>query len=217
MPDGLSADSAGERQGREGRRISSEGSYLGPERRTATADRRRANNRQYSTFFVDDHFMGIEVSKVQEVMEWQEMTPVPLAPAVIGGLINLRGEIVTALDLRSRLGFPPRPSGCARETGPMNVVIYTADGPQSILVDGIGDVVEVSLECFASVPQTVDAKMREVMEGVYRLPERLLLVLNPEALIRVSDSVLETFTTPTEIAEGNQGSIHAPNPREGDR
>ncbi len=68
-------------------------------------------NLQYATFFVDELFFGIEVLKVQEVLRYQEMTSVPRAPGVIEGLINLRGEIVTAIDMRRRLGLRTRPDG----------------------------------------------------------------------------------------------------------
>src|SRR5579875_3258105 len=96
-----------------------------------------AGTRQFATFFVDGLFFGVDVLDVQEVLRYQEMTSVPLAPEVITGLINLRGQIVTALDLRRRLNLKPR----ADEDEPMNAVIRTKDGVVSFLVDEIGDVV----------------------------------------------------------------------------
>jgi purine-binding chemotaxis protein CheW len=66
--------------------------------------------RQYCTFHLDGLFFGVEVSQVQEVLRYQDMTRVPLAPPMVRGLINLRGQIVTAFDLRQRLGMPPRPA-----------------------------------------------------------------------------------------------------------
>ena len=97
-------------------------------------------NRQFCTFFLDGLFFGVEVSKVQEVIRYQEMTRVPLAPPVVQGLINLRGQIVTAMDLRRRLELSERPVGQL----PTNVVVQTEDGPMSLLVDEIGDVLEVA-------------------------------------------------------------------------
>ncbi len=157
----------------------------GPERRTAVADRRHGNNRQYATFFLEGHFLGVEVEKVQEVFKGVEMTPVPLCPAVIAGLINLRGEIVTTLDLRLCLGFSPRPlDGIADGIGiGMNVVIRTAEGPVNLLVDRIGDVIEVRPDLFAPPPQTLDPTLRKGIQGVYRLQDRLLLALNTDAVI----------------------------------
>ncbi|MFY9269199.1 MAG: chemotaxis protein CheW [Candidatus Manganitrophaceae bacterium] len=165
----------------------------GPERRTALADRRHGNNRQYATFFLEGHFFGVEVEKVQEVFKGVEMTPVPLCPAVIAGLINLRGEIVTTLDLRLCLGFSPRPQDRLAEgitdgadigkNAGMNVVVRTPEGPVNLLVDRIGDVVEVRPDLFAPPPQTLDPTLRKGIQGVYRLQDRLLLALNTDAVI----------------------------------
>ena len=95
---------------------------------------------QLCTFYLDGLFFGVEVQKVQEVIRYQEMTHIPLASRVVQGLINLRGQIVTAIDLRRRLELNERPA----DKLPMNVVIRTDDGPVSLLVDEIGDVVEVT-------------------------------------------------------------------------
>jgi purine-binding chemotaxis protein CheW len=91
---------------------------------------------QYSTFFVADLFFGVDVLRVQEVLRYQQMTRIPQAPAVVAGLINLRGQIVIAIDMRRRLGLPPRPG----DQSPMNIVVRTDDGAVSLLVDEIGDV-----------------------------------------------------------------------------
>jgi purine-binding chemotaxis protein CheW len=130
--------------------------------------------KQFSTFFVAGLFFGVEVEKVQEVIRYQEMTAVPLAPPVIGGLINLRGHIVTALDLRRRLGLHERASGQL----PMNVVVRTDDGAVSLLVDEIGDVLEVEEGAFERPPETLNRQARELIPGVYKLNERLLHVLD---------------------------------------
>jgi len=133
--------------------------------------------KQYCTFFVADRFFGVDVTRVQEVIRYQEMTRVPLASSVISGLINLRGQIVTALDMRARLGLPPRPA----DQLPMNVVVRTADGAVSLLVDEIGDVVEVQDSSREGVPETLTA--RELIAGVCKLKDRLLLVLDTERAI----------------------------------
>ena len=90
---------------------------------------------QYCTFYADGHYFGLDVLKVQEVIRYQEMTRVPLAPPVVRGLINLRGQIVTAIDLRRRLELTDRPA----DQLPVNVVVQTDDGAVSLLVDEIGD------------------------------------------------------------------------------
>ncbi len=137
-------------------------------------------NRQYSTFYVGDLYFGIEVLKVQEVLRYLEMTRVPLAPEVIKGLINLRGQIVTAVDMRSKLGLPKRPD----EETPMNMVVRSDDGPVSLLVDEIGDVVDVTADTYERAPDNVPQHQRDMIEGVYKLRDRLLLVLNTERVLQ---------------------------------
>jgi purine-binding chemotaxis protein CheW len=144
------------------------------DQRQAVADRRHENNRQYSTFFIDDHLFGIEVVQVQEVLTAQMMTHVPLASATIAGLINLRGQIVTAINLRARLGFPVRRDA----TNLMNVVVQSPDGAVSLLVDRIGDVIEVRPDLFEAPPDRLDAQLKELTLGVYKLKDHLLLVLD---------------------------------------
>jgi len=130
-------------------------------------------NGQYSTFFVQDLFFGIDVLQVQEVLRYQEMTRVPLAPDVIEGLINLRGQIVTAIDMRRRLRLAPR----TEEETPMNMVVRTDDGAVSLLVDEIGDVLEVESQTFELAPDNVDPAARKLIRGVHKLKDRLLLIL----------------------------------------
>lgn len=131
---------------------------------------------QYATFVVNDLFLGIDVLRVQEVLRYQEMTRVPLSPATAAGLINLRGQIVAAIDMRRRLGLPPRPPDML----PLNVVVRTGDGPVSLLVDEIGDVLEVEADDAEAPPDNVPAAARELIGLVYKLKDRLLLVVDPE-------------------------------------
>lgn len=141
-----------------------------------------AATHQFCTFLVEDRFFGVEVEKVQEVIRFQPMTRVPLAPPVVRGLINLRGQIVTALDLRKRLALPEQ-SG---ERLPTNVVIRSDDGAVSLLVDEIGDVLEVSEDAHERPPDTIDGIARELILGVYKLDGRLLLILDTERALNVS-------------------------------
>jgi purine-binding chemotaxis protein CheW len=142
------------------------------------------NIQQFCTFFLKDQFFGVPVQQVQEVIRYQEMTRVPLTPAVIRGLINLRGQIVMAVDLRRRFAMEDRPESQL----PMNVVVRTEDGPVSFLVDEIGDVLEVDKESFESPPETVEGQTRELVRGVYKLRERLMLVLDTERAISGGDA-----------------------------
>jgi purine-binding chemotaxis protein CheW len=140
--------------------------------------------KQYATFFLGDLFLGVEVLKVQEVIRYQEMTPVPLAPDVIEGLINLRGQIVTAIDLRRRLELPARAAGSL----PMNVVVRSDDGAVSLLVDEIGDVVEIDDDAYERPPETLKGVARELVTGVYKLKDRLLLVLDTDRAVALPAS-----------------------------
>ncbi len=142
-----------------------------------------AQNEQLCTFFLDRHFFGVPVQQVQEVIRYQEMTRVPLVPQVVRGLINLRGQIVTAIDLRRRLGMPERPP----DQLPMNVVVRTDDGALSLLVDEIGDVIEVEEKTFEQPPETLKGLARDVIRGVHKLPERLLLLLDTERVVNVAE------------------------------
>lgn len=137
---------------------------------------------QFSTFFVADLFFGVDVLCVQEVLRFQQMTHVPRSPEVIEGLINLRGQIVTAIDLRRGLKLPPRAEGEA----PMNMVVRTGDGAVSLLVDEIGDVVDVDAFTYERTPENLDPAARDIIRGVYKLKDRLLLVLNTERTVELA-------------------------------
>jgi len=134
---------------------------------------------QICTFFIGNQTFGVSVSQVQEVIRYQPITPVPLAPGVVEGMINLRGQIVIAIDLGRRLGLSRQPSD------PMNVVVRTAAGAVSLLVDKIGDVVEVDESSFEPPPPTAPPETRQVLLGVYKLEGRLLHLLDTEKVCQV--------------------------------
>jgi len=135
-----------------------------------------------ATFFVGDLFFGIDVLRVQEVLLYQQMTRVPGAPDVIAGLINLRGQIVTAIDMRRRLGMPSRADGAK----PLSMVIRTLDGAVSLLVDEVGDVLDVDERSFEKPPENLVAEARELIRCVCKLDERLMLVLDTEKTVETA-------------------------------
>jgi purine-binding chemotaxis protein CheW len=139
-----------------------------------------AESRQFCTLHLAGHLFGVPVERVQEVISAQTMTPVPLAHPVIGGLINLRGQIVTAIDLRTRLEFDPRSEGA-----PMNVVVQTPSGVVSLLVDAIGDVVDVQDTIFETPPETLTGVAKELILGVYKFDQHLLLELDIDAAVEL--------------------------------
>ncbi len=137
---------------------------------------------QYATFNVGGHYLGVEVLQVQEVLREQRLTPVPLAPEVVEGLINLRGQIVPALDMRRLLRLPVRDGG----SDPLSVVVRTEHGAVSLQVDEIGDVVELETGTFELPPRNVAAEVRQLLTGVFKMSDRLLLVLDIARAVDVS-------------------------------
>lgn len=135
--------------------------------------------KQFCTFVLDKLLFGIEVEKVQEVIRYQDMTPVLTAPESIAGLMNLRGQIVTAIDLRCRMGLPRKEGGEL----PMNVVVRTSEGVVSLLVDQIGEVVEAEEATFEPLPDSVRGEIRQTIIGVHKLDRGLLHVLNLAATL----------------------------------
>jgi purine-binding chemotaxis protein CheW len=117
---------------------------------------------------------GIEVQDVQEILRFQEITPVPLASHIVRGLMNLRGQIVVVLDLRKRLGVvsdevPLRP---------VNVLVRQGESVVSLLADRVGDVIEVDDDSFEEPPENLDAATRNILRGAFKLPDRLMLALD---------------------------------------
>lgn len=136
---------------------------------------------QLSTFVVGRQLYGVGVEHVQEVIRYQRMTRVPLAPRAVAGLINLRGDVIPALDLRQRLGLPMRQD----TEQPFNVVVRTDHGPVSLLVDQVGAVVDVCEEDFAPVPSTVPTPLRDLLRGAYTLQGQLLLSLDVPHVVQL--------------------------------
>jgi purine-binding chemotaxis protein CheW len=131
-------------------------------------------SRQLCSFRLDRLLFGVPVEPVQEVVRGHRMTAVPLAPRGLAGLINLRGQVVTVVDLRTRLGLPPQPAGF---TG-VHLIVRSEDGPVSLLVDEIGDVIDLDERAFEAPPETLQGDSRELISGAYKLKDRLLLALD---------------------------------------
>ena len=134
---------------------------------------------QLATFRLDGDLYGIEVEHVQEVLRSQQLTRVPLAPSAVAGLINLRGQVVTAIELRERLGRPQRPAG----TDAVVIVVRLDGEAVSLLVDSIADVLEVDDRSFEPVPDTLDGDVRELLRGAYKTQGRLLLALDVDRAV----------------------------------
>jgi len=136
----------------------------------------------YCTFFVGKLFFCLPVNEIQEVIGYQEMTKVPLADTAIHGLINLRGQIVTAIDLRRRLGLADRKDSRAS----LNVVIKGDHGSVCLVVDEIGDVVELDQSTFELPPPTLRGVERHLTQGVFKLGGHLLLLLDTARAVSIN-------------------------------
>jgi purine-binding chemotaxis protein CheW len=141
-------------------------------------------DRRYCTFQLADLHFGVPVTKVQEVLRAQDRTRIPLVSPIVDGLINLRGEIVTTLDLRRRLELPPRDDGAEA----MNVVIRSDEGVVSLLVDEIRDVLDVEGADFEPVPPTLTGPCRDLVTAIFKLDDSLLLILDTERLLEIRDT-----------------------------
>ena len=136
----------------------------------------------FCTFSIGPLYMGIEVDRVQEVSQTQALTRIPGASSDVRGLMNLRGQIVTALDMRRRLNLPAADAAAKL----MNVVVRTPDGPVNLLVDEIGDVLVFDRDQFEPPPETLQGVSRELISGSYKLEGCLLLVLNLDMALSLS-------------------------------
>ncbi|MCF8063283.1 MAG: chemotaxis protein CheW [Deltaproteobacteria bacterium] len=134
-------------------------------------------SRQFVTFRIDDHLVGIDILKVREINRVLEITPVQHAPAYVRGLVNLRGRTVTIFDLGIRLGLPPR---SITETS-HNVILKPDD--VGLLVDGIGDVEEAAETAVEAPPANLNGIGAAFIECVVRLKDELILVLRPERIL----------------------------------
>ena len=133
----------------------------------------------YVTMMIAGQLFGIPVLQVQDVLGPQRITRIPLAPPEVAGSLNLRGRIVTAIDVRLRLGLEARPRG----DHDMSIVVDHGGELYSLRVDGVGEVVAVATRDFERNPATLDPLWRDVSRGIYRLNEKLMVVLDVSRLL----------------------------------
>lgn len=138
--------------------------------------------RDLLTVYIADQIFGIPVLQVQDVLGEQRVTKVPLAQPAIAGSLNLRGRIVTAIDVRTCLGLPPREQ---QDGQVMSVVVEHQNELFSLNIDRVGDVLSLSANDFEPSPSTLDPLWRSVSQGIYRLSGTLLVVLDVPKLLEV--------------------------------
>jgi purine-binding chemotaxis protein CheW len=135
--------------------------------------------RQIASFLAQDLFFGVDVLQVQEILRQVAITRVPLAPPMVSGLINMRGQIVTAIDLRRCLGLPDRPSG----QPPAGLILQAEERLVGLIVDEIGTVFELPEDALEPPPEILKGRLRALVSRVCTLPNRLLLVMDTERLL----------------------------------
>ena len=133
----------------------------------------------YATFYVGDFFFGIPIAIGVEVTKGQEVTPVPLGPKEVAGFFNLRGQIVTAIDMRVRLGVAAIDHG----SDALSVFFQDQDHLFAVLVDQVGDYIEVTEKTFEETPSNLEPNARELIVGVHKLADKLLLVLDTHKIV----------------------------------
>jgi purine-binding chemotaxis protein CheW len=136
---------------------------------------------KYATFTIGGEMFGVNALNVQEIVLFQRMTKVPHSADYILGLINLRGQIVTAIDLRFRLTN----TSTEINEDSMNFILKTDQGICSVIVDDVGDVMDINETSMEPAPETMDAKMREYVSKICKLQDRLLCVLDIEKIVKV--------------------------------
>jgi purine-binding chemotaxis protein CheW len=146
---------------------------------TVADDRAEAGQAEFVTMSVDGQLFGIPVLLVQDALKSQKITRIPLASREVAGALNLRGRIVTAIDIRRRLGLPDRPSN---EAG-MNIVVEHGGELYSLIVDSVGEVLKVDADTFERNPATLDPQWKSFCKGIYRLDGNLLLSLDVANLL----------------------------------
>lgn len=134
----------------------------------------------FLTLMIGDQMFGIPVLQVQDVLRQQRVTRVPLAPPEVAGAMNLRGRIVTAIDVRCRLAMKKIEDGAST----MSVVVEHDGELYSLIIDRVGDVLRLTDDEFESAPATLDATWRDVSSGIFRLKERLLVIIDIAKLLQ---------------------------------
>jgi purine-binding chemotaxis protein CheW len=146
---------------------------------SAKVDGKAAAGGEFVTFRLQGQLMGLPVLDVHDVLAAQKITRVPLAPPAVAGVLNLRGRIVTAIDLRTRLGLPPRDVSESY----MCIVVEHKGEPYSLLIDAVGDVLTLSQKQFEANPITLNAHWRSISRGIFRLDDELLVAVDVDRLL----------------------------------
>ena len=133
---------------------------------------------QLATMRINNQLLGIPVQDVREILREQKITSIPLVNSEIAGALNLRGRIVTVIDIRPRLALPPRDASKQA----IFVVVEHKGELYSLIVDSVGDVLTIPMADIQATPPNLDSSWRSIASGVHRLEKELLVVLDPKQL-----------------------------------
>ncbi|MBF0093128.1 MAG: chemotaxis protein CheW [Alphaproteobacteria bacterium] len=136
----------------------------------------------YVTVYVEEQLFGIPIERVQDILIPEKIAHIPLAPPEVAGAINLRGRIVTVVDVRIRLGLPPRQGDGPR----MCVTVEQGNELYSLMVDSVGEVKSLKVDRIESNPSTLNPRWRAIATGVVRLDGELMVVCEVDALLGFS-------------------------------
>lgn len=146
---------------------------------TGTGIAAYGNEEQLVTFRVGRQLFGLNCGQVQDIHKIHSITKVPLADNEIAGIMNIRGKIVTAIDLRRRLGVPDR----VRSEAPLSINVEFRGIVYSMIIDEIGDVLSIDTNQLEKNPPTITGVWRATCEGVYRLDKELLIVTSVDKML----------------------------------
>ncbi len=142
-------------------------------------DASSSDSNLYVTMIIESQLFGVPVLSVRDVLSAMRITSIPLAPPEVAGVLNLRGRIVTAINLRVRLGLEPHPTS---NSSGMSIVVENNNELYSLMVDEVGEVLSLKKEDYENSPATLDARWREVSAGIFRLDGKLMVVLDVEKI-----------------------------------
>ena len=152
---------------------------------STAAEGMQLDHEEFVTMTIDNQWFGIPVHRVQDVLGAQNIARIPLAPPDVAGSLNLRGRIVTAIDPRVRLGLPARDE----DQSAMSIVVEQGGELYSLLIDQVGEVLNLPADRFEQNPASLDDRWREISAGVYRLDDRLLVVMDVDRLLEFDKEV----------------------------
>ncbi len=151
----------------------------------AVAENKQGDQLEYVTMIIGGQWFGIPVLSVQDVLGPQDIAMIPLAPPEVAGSLNLRGRVVTAIDPRVRLGLPNR----EEDERAMSIVVEHAGELYSLLIDQVGEVLKLPSNRFEHNPASLDSRWRDISSGIYRLDDRLLIVIDIERLLNYENTI----------------------------